>query len=40
VADQHDRTGQGPQEFGEVGRVASKIAKRVGEPDDGKPAAA
>ena len=33
VADEHDRTGQGPQEFGQVGRVASEIAKRVGEPD-------
>jgi hypothetical protein len=33
VADEDDRTGQGPQEFGEVGRVASEIAKRVGESD-------
>jgi hypothetical protein len=33
VADEHDRTGQGPQEFGEVGPVASEIAKRVGESD-------
>jgi hypothetical protein len=33
VADEHDRTGQGAQEFGEVGRVASEIAKRVGESD-------
>jgi hypothetical protein len=33
VADEHDRTGQAPQELGEVGRVASEIAKRVGEPD-------
>src|SRR6185437_7561601 len=40
VADEHDRTGQGPQEFGEVSRVASEIAKRVGEPDGGKPAVA
>jgi hypothetical protein len=40
VADEHDRTGQGSQEFGEVRRVASKIAKRVGEPDGGKPAVA
>jgi hypothetical protein len=40
VADEHDWTGQGPQEFGEVGRVASEIAKRVGEPDGGKPAVA
>jgi len=31
VADEHDRTGQAPQELGEVGRVASEIAKRVGE---------
>src|SRR4029453_10486348 len=35
VADEHDRTSQGPQEFGEVRRVASEIAKRVGEPDGG-----
>jgi hypothetical protein len=40
MTDEHDRTGQAPQEFGEVGRVASEIAKRVGEPDGGKPAVA
>jgi hypothetical protein len=33
VADEHDRTGQAAQELGEVGRVTSEIAKRVGEPD-------
>src|SRR3954454_20636419 len=38
MADEHDRTGQGPQEFGKVGRVGSEIAKRVGEPDGGKSA--
>jgi hypothetical protein len=32
VADEHDRTSQAAQELGEVGRVASEIAKRVGEP--------
>jgi hypothetical protein len=40
VADEHDRTGQAPQEFGQVGRVAGEITKRVGEPDDGIPAVA
>src|SRR3954453_14276541 len=33
VADEDERTGHGPQEFGQVRRVASEIAKRVGEPD-------
>jgi hypothetical protein len=33
VADEDDRTSQAAQELGEVGRVASEIAKRVGEPD-------
>jgi hypothetical protein len=33
VTDEHDRTGQAAQELGEVGRVTSEIAKRVGEPD-------
>jgi hypothetical protein len=33
VADQHDRTGQGPQELGEIGRIASEITKRIAEPD-------
>jgi hypothetical protein len=33
VADEHDRTGQAPQELGQVGRIASEIAKRGGEPD-------
>jgi hypothetical protein len=32
VADEHDRTGQGSQELGEVGRVASEIAQRVANP--------
>src|SRR6185369_16031211 len=34
VADKHDRAGQRPQELGEVRRVASEVAKRIGEPDD------
>src|SRR4029453_15608300 len=38
VADQHDRPAHGPQELGQIRRVASKIAKRVAEPDDGEPA--
>jgi hypothetical protein len=33
VADEHDRARQRAQELGEVGRVAGKVAKRVGEPD-------
>jgi hypothetical protein len=33
VANEHDRTSQAAQELGEVSRVASKIAKRVGKPD-------
>jgi hypothetical protein len=37
VADEHDRAGQGPQELGEVGRVACEVAKRVAEPDGAKP---
>jgi len=40
MADQYDGTCQGPQEFGEVCRVASEIAKRVAEPDGGEPALA
>ena len=34
VADEHDRTAQGPQELGQVGGVAGEVAKRVAEPDD------
>ena len=34
VADKHDRTGERPQQLGEVARVASEVAKRVGEPDN------
>ena len=33
VADEHERTGQGPQVVGQVRRVLSESAKRVGEPD-------
>ena len=33
VAHEHDRAGQAPQEFGHVRRLASQIAKRVGEAD-------
>jgi hypothetical protein len=33
VADEHDRTAQAAQELGQVGRVASEVAERVGEPD-------
>jgi hypothetical protein len=33
VADEHDRTAQALEELGQVGRVASEIAKRVGEAD-------
>jgi hypothetical protein len=40
MADEHDRTGQGPKEFREVGRVASEIAERVGEAYGGEPAVA
>jgi hypothetical protein len=39
VTDEHDRTAEGAQELGEVGGVAIEIAKRVAEPDRGKPAA-
>ena len=38
VADEHDRPGQGLQEFGQVHRIGGKVAKRVGEPDDREPA--
>ena len=38
MADEHGRTGKGPQELGQVGGVASEIAKRVAEPDGGVPA--
>jgi hypothetical protein len=40
VAHEHNRTGQRPQEFGEVRRVAREIAKRVAESDGGEPAVA
>ena len=33
VADEHDRSGHGPQELGQVGGVTSEIAKRVSESD-------
>src|SRR3954453_5407260 len=33
------RTGQGSQEFSQIRRVASEIAKRIGEPDGREPAA-
>jgi hypothetical protein len=39
VANEHDRTGQAPQELGQVDRVASKITKRVGEADGAEPSA-
>src|SRR4029450_4076359 len=39
VADEHDRTAQSAQELGEIGGVASEIAKRGGQPHDGVPAA-
>jgi hypothetical protein len=34
VADEHDRSGQGPQELGQVGGVTSEITKRVSESND------
>jgi hypothetical protein len=33
VANEHDRSGQGPQELGQVGGVTIKIAERVSESD-------
>ena len=35
VADEHDRTVEGPQELGQVCGVAGEVAKRVAEPDRG-----